>query len=59
MAQGKVKMLCPPLTLDKDDGKSKLLEDRRYARWSKQQVRAMRNGTYDWASHSERPLRGI
>lgn len=34
-------------------GKS-LVEDRRYVRWTLDQIRAMKNGTYDWSTHTER-----
>lgn len=35
--------------------KAGLVEDRRYQRWTPAQVRAMRNGVYDWSKHVERP----
>lgn len=57
MAQGKVKMLRPPHVWE--NGKTGVQEDKRYARFSRKQVREMKNGVYDWAEHQFRPLKGI
>lgn len=44
------KMLRPPHVWM---GKS-LVEDQRWVRWTPDQIRSMRNGTYDWSRHEER-----
>ncbi len=56
MAQGKVKMLRPPHFWA--GAKPGVQEDQRYGRYTKPQVRAMKNGTYDWAVHTMRPVKG-
>lgn len=33
--------------------KAGLQEDHRYQRWTKEQIRAMKNGTYAWPDHKE------
>lgn len=45
------KTLRPPFKWA--DGKSGLVEDSQYKRWSVDQVRQMKNGTYDWKAHQE------
>lgn len=45
------KVLRPPFVWRSQ--KAGLVEDERYQRWSQQQVRAMRDGTYDWSTHQE------
>lgn len=51
-----VKMLQPPLVWSQ--GTKAVEEDHRYQRWTKMQVRAMKNGTYDWKNHVETPIGG-
>lgn len=49
MAEAKI--LRPPFKWS--DQKLGLLEDGQYKRWSVVQLRAMKNGTYDWKEHEE------
>lgn len=53
MAQPKqhkpAKLLRPPFRMVGDE----LVEDSRYQYWTEIQIKAMRNGTYDWSKHEE------
>lgn len=33
-----------------------VVENRRFKQWSVDQVRAMKNGTYNWEAHEEKPV---
>ena len=48
------KQLRPPFIWN---GKQPI-EDTRYARWSQDQIKAMKNGTYDWSKHEEKQVLG-
>lgn len=47
-----VKTFKPPMVWSTEA--RAVVEDRRYKQWSKEQVRSMKNGTYDWATHEEK-----
>lgn len=54
MAEAKI--LKPPFKWDNQ--KSGLQENQQYRRWTEEQVRAMKNGTYDWSKHEEVRVNG-